>query len=119
MWTLTRQMGLLPLRTFFDEVVSRLEKAGKKVVLSSLAEVTSNIDRRLIEKQATSQEFFIEANDVAALHFLKGKKHAIGSYINCYNEDALEFFANNGATNISLNPKMPKSAIIPKKAKYW
>ncbi|MCF6344359.1 MAG: U32 family peptidase [Devosiaceae bacterium] len=95
----------------FDKVVERLEKAGKQIVFSTLAEVTSNVDRRLMEKQANDKNFFIEANDIAALFFLKNKKHAIGSYVNCYNEDALEFFAKNGATNICLNPEMPKSGI--------
>ncbi len=97
---------------YFDEVVERLERAGKQVILSTLAEITSNIDRRLIDKQANDKNFMIEANDVAALKHLNGAKHAIGCYINCYNENALEFFANNGATNICLNPEMPKSAIF-------
>jgi collagenase-like PrtC family protease len=98
--------------SYFDEVKTRLEKAGKKIILSTLAEITSNIDRRLLAKQVANEDFIIEANDVAALLNLNGMKHSIGSYMNVYNEDALEFFAKNGATNICLPPEMPRSGII-------
>lgn len=97
---------------YFEEVKTRLENAGKEIILSTLAEITSNIDRRLLTKQVTNKEFIIEANDVAALLNLNGKPHSIGSYMNVYNEDALEFFAKNGATNITLPPEIPKSGII-------
>ena len=97
---------------YFSEVKTRLRKAGKEIILSTLAEITSNIDRRLLLKQVSNKDFIIEANDVAALLNLNGAKHYIGSYMNVYNEDALEFFAKNGATNICLPPEMPKSGII-------
>jgi len=93
------------------QVVERLEKANKKVIFSTLAEVTSNIDRRLMNKQTADKNILVEANDISALQHLKDTPHRIGSYINVYNEDSLEFFAKNGATSIALNPEMPKSAI--------
>ncbi|MCF6344335.1 MAG: U32 family peptidase [Devosiaceae bacterium] len=96
---------------FFDEVVERLENSGKKIIFSTLAEITSNIDRRLLAKQVSQKNIFIEANDVAALLNINNTPHAIGSYMNVYNEEALEFFAKNGATNITLSPEIPKSAI--------
>jgi len=94
-----------------EQVVERLEKANKKVIFSTLAEVTSNIDRRLMNKQTADKNIIVEANDISALQHLKDTPHSIGSYINVYNEDSLEFFAKNGATSIALNPEMPKSAI--------
>ncbi len=96
---------------YFDDVVERLEKSHKKIIYSTLAEITSNIDRRLLTKQVAKKDVFIEANDVAALLNIN-KPHAIGSYMNVYNEEALEFFAKNGATNITLSPEIPKSGII-------
>lgn len=95
----------------FESVVTRLENAGKKLVFSTLAEVVSAIDRRLIERVAASDEYFIEANDVSALSYLEGRPHAIGPYMNVYNEDALTFFAENGARSICLPPELPKSGI--------
>ena len=93
------------------EVVTRLDRGGKKLVFSTLAEVTSNIDRRAMERVATSEEFFIEANDTSALWHLDGRPHTIGPYMNVYNEDSLEFFASNGARSICLPPEMPASGI--------
>lgn len=96
---------------YLEEVVARLKKSGKDLVFASLAEVTSNIDRRLVERVAASDEFFIEANDASALWYLDGRPHAIGPYMNAYNEDSLEFFAGNGARSICLPPEMPANGI--------
>jgi len=97
--------------SYLEEVVKRLDRSGKNLVFSTLAEVTSNIDRRAMERVAKSHEFFIEANDASALWYLDGRPHAIGPYMNVYNEDSLEFFAANGACSICLPPEMPASGI--------
>lgn len=97
--------------SYLEEVVTRLDRSGKNLVFSTLAEVTSNIDRRAMERVATSHEFFIEANDASALWYLDGRPHAIGPYMNVYNEDSLDFFASNGACSICLPPEMPASGI--------
>ena len=94
-----------------EEVVARLKSSGKDVVFATLAEVTSALDRRLIERVAASHELFIEANDTSALWYLDGRPHAIGPYMNAYNEDSLEFFAGNGARSICLPPEIPASGI--------
>lgn len=94
-----------------EEVITRLEEAGKSIVFSTLAEVTSMIDRRLVERVAGSKEFFIEVNDASALSYHEGRAHAIGPYMNVYNEDSLEFFAENGARSVCLPPELPKSGI--------
>jgi len=96
---------------YLDDVVARLENAGKKLVFSTLAEVSSDIDRRLIKRVATSDGSFIEANDASALWYLDGQPHAIGPYMNVYNEDSLDFFASNGARSVCLPPEMPASGI--------
>ncbi len=94
-----------------DAVVTRLEGAGKKLVLSTLAEVTSNIDRRLVERTATATGYTIEVNDTSALSYLDGRSHTIGPYMNVYNEDSLNFFAGNGAQSVCLPPELPASGI--------
>ena len=94
-----------------DEVVTRLEGAGKRLVFSTLAEVTSNIDRRLVERVATATEYTIEVNDASALSYLDSRPHTIGPYMNVYNEDSLNFFADNGALSICLPPELPASGI--------
>lgn len=97
--------------SYLDDVVTRLEKAGKELVFSTLAEVSSDTDRRLMKRVATADGFFIEANDASALWYLDGQPHAIGPYMNVYNEDSLEFFAGNGARSVCLPPEMPASGL--------
>lgn len=96
---------------YLEEVVTRLKSSGKTLVFSTLAEVTSALDRRLVERVAGSDAFFIEANDASALWYLEDRAHAIGPYMNAYNEDTVEFFAGNGARSICLPPEMPASGI--------
>lgn len=96
---------------YLDDVVTRLENAGKKLVYSTLAEVASNIDRRHVKRVAGSADILIEANDSSALWHLENRPHTIGPYMNAYNEDSLEFFAGNGAQSICLPPEMPASGI--------
>jgi O2-independent ubiquinone biosynthesis protein UbiV len=99
------------VEAYLADVVERLEKAGKALVFSTLAEVASDIDRRLVKQVAASDGIFIEANDTSALWHLDGQPHAIGPYINVYNEDSLDFLAGNGARSVCLPPEMPASAI--------
>lgn len=96
---------------YLEQVVTRLQAAGKKFAFSTLAQVVSNIDRRLVERVAALEGLLIEANDVSALPFLDGQPHTIGPFINVYNEDSLEFFTGKGASSICLPPEMPASGI--------
>lgn len=98
-------------KDYFDAVMTRLQAAGKTPVISTLAEVSSTIDRRLAEKMANYEGFLIEANDASALWHLKDKPHLIGPYVNVYNEESLTFFAEKGARSICLPPEMPASGI--------
>lgn len=92
-------------------VIERLRAAGKIVVISTLAEVTSDKDRKCVEAVCDGEGFTIEANDASALRALRGRAHHIGPFINAYNEVTLSFLANNGAQNICLPPEMPETAI--------
>ena len=94
-----------------DEVVARLERAGKKPIFSTLAEVSNALDRLQVKRVATRGETEIEANDVSALWHLEGRAHDIGPYVNVYNEESLKFFADKGAQNICLAPELPASGI--------
>jgi len=96
---------------YMEEVAGRLEAAGKALVFSTLAEVTSKIDRRAVARVAGGEGLLIEANDVSALWHLKDRPHAIGPYMNVYNEDSLAFFAKKGAQSICLPPEMPAKGI--------
>jgi collagenase-like PrtC family protease len=95
----------------YAEVAARLEKAGKRVVFSTLAEVALPLDRRIVDGVCSLPEIMVEANDAAALAHLSGRPHVIGQMMNVYNEDALAFVARNGARHVCLPVELPASAI--------
>jgi len=104
---------------FFAEhlpaVISRLQEAGKQVLLSSLILVSLKRERRQTEELAASQEALqdalIEVNDLTCLRALAGRPHAIGPFVNIYNEAAAAFHAGHGARRICLPPELPLSSV--------
>jgi len=92
------------------DVSERLTKAGKTVVFSTFSEVMSKLDRDLVESVCAA-DGLVEANDGSALHYLRGRAHHVGPFVNAYNERALAVLARNGARNVCLPPEMPGTAI--------
>lgn len=94
-----------------EAVASRLLAAGKAVVFSSLTEVMSKVDRRLVDSVCAGETMMVEANDASALLALRGRPHHIGPFMNVYNERSLAVLARSGTQNICLPPEMPAIAI--------
>jgi collagenase-like PrtC family protease len=94
-----------------EAVATRLQEAGKTVVFSSLTEVMSKLDRKLVDSICDDGAFMVEANDASALGALRGRPHHIGPYINVYNERTVAVLARSGARNICLPPEMPADSI--------
>ena len=63
----------------YDEVVDRLERCGKKVVFSSLAEVMLKRERNKMKAFCDIPDHEIEVNDASALWHVSGKPHRIGA----------------------------------------
>lgn len=111
-----RSSFILP---FLDEVVERLQGAGKEVVFSTLALVMSKADRKAVRTLVARHGFSIEINDISALsHFSDGspenepgRPYVIGPMINCYNEETMAYFVRRGATRICLPVELPLSAL--------
>jgi collagenase-like PrtC family protease len=101
--------------SFFDDhlpaVIERLTAAGKQVLVSSLALITLERERRRTEELAADPDFMVEANDVTCLAHLAGRPHAIGPFVNVYNEDTARWFAAQGAQSICLPPELPLPSI--------
>jgi collagenase-like PrtC family protease len=91
---------------FFDpmipEVAERLQKAGKEVVLSTLALVTSDREMEALAGVAETG-LLVEINDVAGVPAVKGQSFVVGPYINLFNEDTLKVFADLGAVRACLH----------------
>ncbi len=100
---------------FFEKytpaVIERLVRGGKEVLLASLALVTLERERRATSDLAGTQEFDVEANDISCLTALRGRPHAIGPFIQVYNEAAAVHFAGRGANRICLPPELPAGSM--------
>lgn len=93
------------------EVIERLERGGKTVHIASLAIVTLEREIRHTRSLALEGDWIVEANDLSALHLLKGKRHAIGPLVNVYNAPTAQLLARQGATSICLPPELPLASI--------
>lgn len=96
---------------YLEAVAGRLSAAGKSVVVSTLAEVMSKQERRLVEETCADPAAMVEANDGSALLQLRGRPHHIGPFVNTYNEHTMEVLARGGACNFCLPPEMPATSI--------
>lgn len=93
------------------EITDRLKKAGKEVVFSSLSLLRTQDESDELQHIIQSTDNLMEANDIAAINLLAGKPHAIGPYVNIYNELALAFHVERGAIRVTLPSELPLSTI--------
>lgn len=93
------------------DVLERLDKAGKKIVISSLAMVMNKREVNSTRDLTADRMIMVEANDASALSKLGGYPHVIGPYINVYNEDTVLHLARNGAKRFCLSPELPSSSL--------
>jgi len=93
------------------EVIERLAAAGKEVLLGSLILVSLPRERRQTAALAEQTDFLVEANDLTCLKSLNGRPHAIGPYINVYNEATAAFHVARGAKRICLPPELPLASV--------
>lgn len=96
---------------YLEEVINRLDKAGKKVLLSSYLLVSLERERKQTESLVKNAHFPVEVNDVSALLHMNGKPHSIGPFVNIYNEGSANFFASQGAFLMCLPPELPLSSV--------
>jgi len=92
------------------EVIERLQKAGKQVVLSSLALLTLPRELQSLQESA-AQDLMIEANDVAAVQALKGKSFVVGPFVNMLNEGAFDYMVAQGAKRVVFASEMNGKAL--------
>ena len=95
----------------FAAAVERLQRAGKSVLMSSLALPTLMRERRQIDELIAVPGVMIEINDLSAVPQLGGRPFAVSPLINVYNEGTLAFLKRCGAVLACLPPEMPLSAI--------
>jgi O2-independent ubiquinone biosynthesis protein UbiV len=99
------------LDPYIPAVVERLAGAGKNVLMGSLTLMSLPRERKAMAELAGDDSFPMEVNDLTCLGMLGGRPHAIGPFVNIYNEATAGYFATRGATRICLPPELPLSAI--------
>ncbi len=102
---------ITPRNKIFKDVLERLNNAGKKVYVSSLALVMGEDADMMHELASLADEYTIEANDISMIGMLEGKEFAVGTYVNTYNEGTAKYFEKSGATRICVPVEMPFSAV--------
>ncbi len=80
------------------DIAQRLERAGKEVVLSTLALIESEADLRGVRKVVSNARFRVEANEWGAVRLLRGRVPFVaGPHLNIYNPATLSLLAKLGA----------------------
>ncbi len=94
-----------------EAVVSRLAAAGKEVWFASPILAGNDRERAAMRDVVANGLLPVEANDMGALALLAGQPHAVGPFINTYNEATLSWLAGRGATSVSLPAELPAASV--------
>jgi O2-independent ubiquinone biosynthesis protein UbiV len=92
-------------------VIERLQRGGKRVVLSSLAEVMLVRERKATADLMTMEGIEVEINNAAGLLHIGGRPHRLGQFMNGYNAETLDHLARRGATHVCLPPELPGASV--------
>jgi collagenase-like PrtC family protease len=83
----------------WPDVIERLERAGKEVVISTLALPATVRERRSIA-DLCGDDRLVEVNDMTALPVRAGRPFVTGPFLNVYNEATAQFLIDQGARTI-------------------
>ncbi len=95
----------------YPDIIERLERGGKKVVLSSLTEVVLKRERDMLAAICETEDHEIEINNTAGLLDVAARPHRVGPLMNIYNEETMRYLANKGATHFSLPVELPATVV--------
>ena len=91
-------------------IAERLRAAGKQVVLSTLALITTDQEMDAIRARCDGA-LMLEANDVASISLLAGAPHVAGPFINVFNEATLDFLVRKGAVRVNMPVELSAAAV--------
>lgn len=94
----------------WPDVIERLERGGKEVVLSTLAAPATARERRSVAELCTDGRL-VEVNDVTALPARAGRPFVTGPLLNVYNEATARFLAGRGARAICPPVELSLAAV--------
>jgi collagenase-like PrtC family protease len=94
----------------WPELVERLERGGKEVVLSTLAAPTTMRERRAVAELCADGRL-VEINDVTAVPARAGNPFVAGPFVNVYNEATAQFLIRRGACTICPPVELSLAAV--------
>ncbi len=96
-------------------VAERLRRAGKQVIWSTLALVVGERDGASVRTACAATDGpvgdLVEANDFGAVALLAGQPHAVGPFVNVYNEGTLRHLVGADARRVTLPFELPAESI--------
>jgi len=94
------------------QIAGLLQEAGKEVVLSTLTLLEANSELSSLKKICNNEQYLIEANDMAAVQMMSGKKSFVaGPAVNVYNSRTLEVLARAGLKRWTLPVELSKDTL--------
>lgn len=94
----------------WPEVIERLERGGKEVVLSTLAAPATARERGAIADLCADARL-VEINDVTALPARAGRSFVTGPFLNVYNEATARYLIRQGAVTLCPPVELPLKTI--------
>lgn len=95
----------------WPDIIERLERAGKEVVVSTLAAPSTVRERRGVAQLCGDDERMVEVNDVTAMAARGGRPFVTGPFLNVYNEAAAQFMGRQGARTICPPVELSLAAV--------
>ncbi len=95
----------------WPQIIERLERGGKEVVLSTLAAPATVRERRSVHDLCMEDGRLVEINDVTALQTRSGRPFVTGPFLNVYNEAAARFLIDRGARTICPPVELDLAAV--------
>lgn len=93
-------------------IAEQLTLTGKEVVLSTLALLEADSELSQLRNICDNGTYKVEANDMAAIHFLANKSEFIvGPHINSYNVETLALLSDCGAMRWVMPVEMSATAL--------
>ena len=94
------------------EVIERHVRAGKQVVVDTLALVTLKRERQIVADLAALDGVEIEINDFSPFaHLAPGRRFAVSPLVNVYDEGTLGALVGRGAWSVCLPPELPIACV--------
>jgi len=78
------------------EIGERLAVAGKEVVMSTMTLLEAESELKMMRRICENDKFMVEANDIGAIHLMKGRPFVTGPSVNVYNQRTLAKLAKVG-----------------------